>query len=53
MRCRYAIYKRIDTSSYYGYNNDEDGILKKVEWPTEEGMQGRELRKWKRINSMC
>jgi pre-mRNA-splicing factor ISY1 len=31
-RCRYDIYKRIDTSSYYGYRNDEDDILEKVEW---------------------
>jgi hypothetical protein len=36
-RCRYVIYKRIDTSSYYGYRNDEDGILEKVEWPTGGG----------------
>jgi hypothetical protein len=30
-RCRYPIYERIDTISYYGYKSDEDGILKKVE----------------------
>jgi pre-mRNA-splicing factor ISY1 len=37
-RSRYEIYKRIDASSYYGYKNDEDGILEKVEWPMEEEM---------------
>jgi hypothetical protein len=37
-RCRYVIYKRIDASSYYGYRNDEDGILEKVKRPTEEDM---------------
>jgi pre-mRNA-splicing factor ISY1 len=51
-RCRYVIYKRIDASSYYGYMNDEDGILEKVEQSTEEEMRGRALRKWQRIDSM-
>jgi len=37
-RCRYAIYKKIDASSYYGYRIDEDGILEKVERPAEEEM---------------
>jgi pre-mRNA-splicing factor ISY1 len=37
-RCRYAIYKQIEANSYYGYINDEDGILEKVEWPVEEDM---------------
>jgi hypothetical protein len=32
--------------------NDEDNILEIVEWPTEEEMQGRALRKWQRIESM-
>jgi hypothetical protein len=26
------------TSSYYGYRNDEDGILEKFEHPVEEEM---------------
>jgi hypothetical protein len=30
-RCSYDIYKIIDASSYYGYMNDEDDILEKVE----------------------
>jgi pre-mRNA-splicing factor ISY1 len=44
-RCRYVIYKKMDVSSYYGYMNDEDGILEKVEQPAEEEMRGRELMK--------
>jgi hypothetical protein len=50
-RCRYVIYKQIDTSSYYGYRYDKDGNLEKFEWLTEE-MRGRALRQWKRIDSM-
>jgi pre-mRNA-splicing factor ISY1 len=44
-RFRYVIYKRINTS-YYGNKDDENGILEKIEWTTEEEMQARELRKW-------
>lgn len=33
-RTRYDIYKRID-ASYYGYRDEEDGILEKVEGPAE------------------
>jgi hypothetical protein len=44
-RCIYVIYKRIDASSYYGYMNDDENILEKVEWPIEEEMQGKALRK--------
>jgi hypothetical protein len=35
-RCTYVIYKQIDANSYYGYMNDEDGILDKVGRPTKE-----------------
>jgi pre-mRNA-splicing factor ISY1 len=51
-RCRYVIYKRIDTSSYYGYMNDEDDIFEKFKWTTEKEMQGGALRKRQRIESM-
>jgi pre-mRNA-splicing factor ISY1 len=37
-KCRHAIYKWIDTSTYYGYMNDDEGILEKVEMPTKEEM---------------
>jgi hypothetical protein len=37
-RCRYAIYKRIDASSYYGPRNNEDDILEKFKWLMKEDM---------------
>ncbi|KAI8017709.1 hypothetical protein LOK49_LG04G01425 [Camellia lanceoleosa] len=45
-RTRYDIYKRID-ASYYGYRDDEDGILEKVEGPAEEKMRAEALAEWK------
>ncbi|GAB2287496.1 hypothetical protein Dimus_021871 [Dionaea muscipula] len=44
-RTRYDIYKRID-ASYYGYRDDEDGILEKLEGPAEEKMRAEALREW-------
>lgn len=43
--CRYDIYKRID-ASYYGYRDDEDGILEKLEGPAEEKMRTAALKEW-------
>ncbi|GJS52263.1 pre-mRNA-splicing factor ISY1, partial [Tanacetum coccineum] len=37
-RSRYDIYKRIE-ASYYGYRDDEDGVLEKVERGAEERMR--------------
>jgi hypothetical protein len=48
----YAIYKRIDTGSYYGYKNDKDNILEKFERPAKEDIRGKALRKWNKIESM-
>ncbi|KAL7223644.1 hypothetical protein ACSBR1_025155 [Camellia fascicularis] len=45
-RTRYDIYKRID-ASYYGYRDDEDGILEKLEGPAEEKMRAEALAEWK------
>ncbi|PHT48373.1 Pre-mRNA-splicing factor ISY1 -like protein [Capsicum baccatum] len=44
-RTRYDIYKRID-ASYYGYRDDEDGILEKLEGPAEEKMRAAAVREW-------
>lgn len=44
-RTRYDIYKRID-ASYYGYRDDEDGILEKLEGPAEEKMRAAALADW-------
>ncbi|KAL0350418.1 UNVERIFIED_CONTAM: Pre-splicing factor ISY1 [Sesamum radiatum] len=44
-RTRYDIYKRID-ASYYGYRDDEDGILEKLEGPAEQKMRAAALADW-------
>ncbi|KAL2553564.1 Isy1-like splicing [Forsythia ovata] len=44
-RTRYDIYKRID-ASYYGYRDDEDGILEKLEGPAEEKMRAAAVANW-------
>lgn len=44
-RTRYDIYKRID-ASYYGYRDDEDGILEKLEGPAEERMRAAAVAEW-------
>lgn len=44
-RTRYDIYKRID-ASYYGYRDDEDGILEKLEGPAENKMRAEALAEW-------
>ncbi|CAI0453200.1 unnamed protein product [Linum tenue] len=50
-RTRYDIYKRID-ASYYGYRDEEDGVLKKVEGPAEEKMRLREVEEWRRMQEI-
>uniref|UniRef100_A0A7C9A6G7 Pre-mRNA-splicing factor ISY1 homolog n=2 Tax=Opuntia streptacantha TaxID=393608 RepID=A0A7C9A6G7_OPUST len=44
-RTRYDIYKRID-ASYYGYRDEEDGVLVKLEGPAEEKMRAEALAEW-------
>ncbi|KAJ8540404.1 hypothetical protein K7X08_030323 [Anisodus acutangulus] len=44
-RTRYDIYKRID-ASYYGYRDDEDGILEKLEGPAAEKIRAAAVREW-------
>ncbi|XP_077247554.1 pre-mRNA-splicing factor ISY1-like protein [Tasmannia lanceolata] len=50
-RSRYEIFKRID-ASYYGYRDDEDGILEKVEGPAEVEMRARALKEWQRMEDI-
>ncbi|KAG9459830.1 hypothetical protein H6P81_004338 [Aristolochia fimbriata] len=50
-RSRYDIFKRID-ASYYGYRDDEDGILEKVEGPAELEMRERALKEWERLEEI-
>lgn len=50
-RTRYDIYKRID-ASYYGYRDDEDGILEKLEKNAEGEMRKRDVEEWLRLDEV-
>ncbi|KDP29989.1 hypothetical protein JCGZ_18756 [Jatropha curcas] len=50
-RTRYDIYKRID-ASYYGYRDDEDGVLEKVEAPAEATMRAVAVEEWRRMDEI-
>lgn len=50
-KSRYDIYKRID-ASYYGYRDDEDGVLERVEGPAEERMRAAKLAEWEALEEI-
>ncbi|KAF4376896.1 hypothetical protein G4B88_018436 [Cannabis sativa] len=50
-RTRYDIYKRID-ASYYGYRDDEDGVLGRVEAPAEDKMRAGAVADWRRMEEI-
>ncbi|XP_042515439.1 pre-mRNA-splicing factor ISY1 homolog [Macadamia integrifolia] len=50
-RSRYDIFKRID-ASYYGYRDDEDGILEKLEGPAETKMRSAALEDWMKMENI-
>ncbi|XP_015887375.1 uncharacterized protein LOC107422440 [Ziziphus jujuba] len=50
-RTRYDIYKRID-ASYYGYRDDEDGVLERVEGPAGEKMRAEAVAEWRRMEEI-
>ncbi|KAJ6811401.1 pre-mRNA-splicing factor ISY1-like protein [Iris pallida] len=50
-RSRYDIYKRIN-ASYYGYRDDEDGILEKLEGPAEAEMRAKAVEEWKKMDAI-
>ncbi|CAM8947841.1 hypothetical protein QQ045_016333 [Rhodiola kirilowii] len=50
-RTRYDIYKRID-ASYYGYRDDEDGVLEKLEGPAERKMRAEDVAEWNRLEQI-
>ncbi|MCL7049169.1 hypothetical protein MKW94_017707 [Papaver nudicaule] len=50
-RSRYEIFKRID-ASYYGYRDEEDGILVKLEGPAESEMRAAALKEWQRMEEI-
>eukprot|EP00252_Welwitschia_mirabilis_P021960 TRINITY_DN5791_c0_g1_i3.p1 TRINITY_DN5791_c0_g1~~TRINITY_DN5791_c0_g1_i3.p1 ORF type:complete len:298 (+),score=37.08 TRINITY_DN5791_c0_g1_i3:198-1091(+) len=50
-RSRHEIYMRID-ASYYGYRDDEDGVLEKVEREAEKRMRDAAVAEWERIEAV-
>ncbi|KOM45276.1 hypothetical protein LR48_Vigan06g058200 [Vigna angularis] len=50
-RTLYDIYKRID-ASYYGYRDDEDGVLERLEGPTEDAMRREAAEEWRRLHEV-
>ncbi|XP_010465993.1 PREDICTED: pre-mRNA-splicing factor ISY1 homolog [Camelina sativa] len=50
-KTRYDIYKRID-ASYYGYRDDEDGILESLERNAEGEMRKRSVEEWRRLDEV-
>ncbi|KAH9621425.1 hypothetical protein KSS87_015226 [Heliosperma pusillum] len=50
-RTRYDIYRRID-ASYYGYRDEEDGVLGKLEGPAEEAMRAAAVAEWEMLDEI-
>lgn len=50
-RSRYEIFKRID-ASYYGYRDDEDGVLEKLEAVAEAKMREMAVKEWERVEEI-
>ncbi|XP_075500147.1 uncharacterized protein LOC142538736 [Primulina tabacum] len=50
-RTRFGIYRKI-YASYYGYRDDEDGILEKLEGPAEKRMRAVALEDWMEIEKI-
>ncbi|DBA94789.1 hypothetical protein WJX77_004489 [Trebouxia sp. C0004] len=44
-RTRHQMYRHID-ADYYGFRDDEDGVLEKVEAPAEKRMRAQALSEW-------
>ncbi|KAF8762841.1 hypothetical protein HU200_009024 [Digitaria exilis] len=47
-RTRYEIHKRIN-AGYYGYYDDEDGVLERLEAPAEKRMREEIVAEWHRV----
>jgi pre-mRNA-splicing factor ISY1 len=47
-RTRYEIHKRIN-AGYYGYYDDEDGVLERLEAPAEKRMREEIVSEWHRV----
>lgn len=50
-RNRYEMYKRIDMD-YYGFRDDEDGVLEDLERDAEKEMRAAAIEEWERIEAV-
>ncbi|GAQ80558.1 pre-mRNA-splicing factor ISY1 [Klebsormidium nitens] len=50
-RSRYEMFKRID-ADYYGYRDDEDGILVQLEAEAEKAAREAAIREWERVEAI-
>lgn len=50
-RNRYEMYKRIDMD-YYGFRDDEDGVLENLEKDAEKEMRAQAIEEWERIEAV-
>ncbi|KAG0579358.1 hypothetical protein M758_4G094000 [Ceratodon purpureus] len=50
-RNRYEMYKRIDMD-YYGFRDDEDGVLENLERDAEKEMRAKAIEEWGRIEAV-
>eukprot|EP00250_Pteridium_aquilinum_P013861 c21618_g1_i1 orf=604-1479(-) len=50
-RSRYEMYKRID-ADYYGYRDEEDGILEPLEKEAEQKIRSKAIDEWNRIEAV-
>jgi pre-mRNA-splicing factor ISY1 len=50
-RNRYEMYKRIDMD-YYGFRDDEDGVLENLERDAEKEMRAKAIEEWERIEAV-
>jgi hypothetical protein len=48
---RYEMFKRID-ADYYGYRDDEDGVLEKLERVAEAEAREKAIREWQRVEAI-
>ncbi|WVZ74711.1 hypothetical protein U9M48_022864, partial [Paspalum notatum var. saurae] len=50
-RTRYEIHKRIN-AGYYGYYDDEDGVLERLDAPAEKRMREEAIAEWHRVEQV-
>eukprot|EP00897_Mesotaenium_endlicherianum_P007245 jgi/Mesen1/6549/ME000334S05883 len=50
-RSRYEMYKRIN-ADYYGYRDEEDGVLEKLERAAEQELREKAIREWQKLEAV-